>query len=61
MMNERLSQIITYKPYNKSVDWWAFGILIYEMLTGQVYSHILRLTYMYVDSLQQWLDQCCAS
>jgi serine/threonine protein kinase len=28
--------ILCEKPYGRSVDWWAFGILIYEMLLGQV-------------------------
>lgn len=28
-------EIIAYQPYAKSVDWWAFGILLYEMLAGQ--------------------------
>ncbi|CCH60380.1 hypothetical protein TBLA_0C05830 [Henningerozyma blattae CBS 6284] len=27
-------EVISTKPYNKSVDWWSFGILIYEMLAG---------------------------
>ena len=27
-------EIIKRQPYNKSVDWWAFGILLYEMLCG---------------------------
>lgn len=27
-------EVITAKPYNKSVDWWLLGILIFEMLTG---------------------------
>ncbi|KAL3983258.1 Protein kinase domain family protein [Acanthocheilonema viteae] len=28
-------EIILYKPYNKSVDWWAYGVLLFEMLAGQ--------------------------
>ncbi|KAH0787512.1 AGC family protein kinase [Histomonas meleagridis] len=27
-------EIIQEIPYNKSIDWWCFGILIYEMLVG---------------------------
>ncbi|KAK9473814.1 camp-dependent protein kinase [Dipodascopsis tothii] len=27
-------EVVTTKAYNKSVDWWSLGILIFEMLTG---------------------------
>ena len=45
-------EIIQNKGHNWSVDWWAFGILIFEMLVGQppfcaddpmdIYQKILR-------------------
>ena len=27
-------EMIQRKPYNESVDWWSFGILVFNMLTG---------------------------
>lgn len=27
-------EVIATRPYNKSVDWWSLGILIFEMLAG---------------------------
>ncbi|KAJ3380926.1 Serine/threonine kinase [Lobulomyces angularis] len=28
-------EILEEKPYGRAVDWWAFGVLIYEMVLGQ--------------------------
>lgn len=28
--------ILLEKPYGRAVDWWAFGVLVYEMFLGQV-------------------------
>ena len=35
MFKKYFLKIIAYQPYDKSVDWWAYGVLIYEMLAGQ--------------------------
>ena len=28
-------EIVMENPYDQSVDWWAFGVLLYEMLVGR--------------------------
>lgn len=28
-------QIVLGQRYNQSVDWWSFGVLLYEMLIGR--------------------------
>ncbi|XP_034506306.1 protein kinase C gamma type-like, partial [Ailuropoda melanoleuca] len=39
-------EIIAYQPYGKSVDWWSFGVLLYEMLAGQVREAGERLAWL---------------
>ena len=29
-------ETLTHKGHNKAADWWAFGVLAYELLTGVV-------------------------
>ena len=56
-------EIITNKGHNLAVDWWAFGILIFEMLYGQppfcaddpmdIYQKILRNRVTYPPSMSK--------
>lgn len=34
-LNFCFAQILLEQRYDRAVDWWAFGVLIYEMLLGQ--------------------------
>ena len=40
-------EILQQLPYTKAVDWWSFGILIYEMLTGLPPFYDDNMTKMY--------------
>ncbi|KAK8893711.1 hypothetical protein M9Y10_022139 [Tritrichomonas musculus] len=40
-------EIIREESYSNSVDWWSFGIVIYEMIAGETPFHDQNMTKMY--------------
>lgn len=56
-----LSEILLELPYDKSVDYWTFGILMYEMLTGYVSRWSFNadvssqiLNWLHIDPFPMW-------
>lgn len=43
-------EVLTETSYTRAVDWWGLGVLIYEMLVGEVssrrYNGVLKLMYV---------------
>lgn len=33
-------EVLTDTSYTRAVDWWGLGVLIYEMLVGEVCKHV---------------------
>lgn len=46
-------EVLLGKGYNKSVDWWTLGILIFEMLTGLPPFYDENINEMYKKTLVQ--------
>lgn len=49
-------QILMYHPYNGAVDWWALGVLMYEMLVGRVSFQATKVLMIMNDNKQPPFD-----
>lgn len=41
------AEMVRKESYGKAVDWWAIGILIFEMLTGNPPHHLSKTKDLY--------------
>lgn len=52
-------QILSYHPYNRAVDWWALGVLMYEMLVGRVSIAMLCVVCVFVVRVHACVCSVC--
>ncbi|XP_018083094.2 protein kinase C delta type [Xenopus laevis] len=56
-------EILQEKPYNAAVDWWSFGVTIFEMVTGVALfanndsEELIDSIIMDRPVIPQWLDE----
>ena len=45
-------EILEEENYGKNVDWWALGVVMYELMTGRVRLYLVFLRKVILDCLQ---------
>lgn len=44
-------EVLTETSYTRAVDWWGLGVLIFEMLVGEVSVHVEQFCCVYIHKL----------
>lgn len=39
-------EVLTETSYTRAVDWWGLGVLIFEMLVGEVSACFIKILYV---------------
>ena len=49
-LSKSAPEVLRKQPYNKAVDWWSLGILMYELLFGRTpfYHKNAKMTFKYI-------------